>query len=207
MMTRRSAAETRTRIIDAAVDLIEESGVAGLSVAEVTRQAGVSRTAFYRQFPDLHALVAEILESIGHELLASSGAWLNDPASVGRPDVIHGNLLGYAMAYARHGRLLGALTDAAGVDEQVYRIWRGLLQQFIDAQAAAIARDQANGAVRADLDPYATAYALGIAGERLSADLMGRHPRGGAEDFARIMTPIWTAVLFGVARTEEADHG
>lgn len=200
---RLSALETRTRILAAASGLIEEHGVGALTVSGVMHRAGVSRTAFYRQYPDVYAVLAEILEAIGGELLASSGAWLNDPTSVGSPEVIYPNLLGYARAYEPHGRLIGALTDAAGIDDRVHRIWREVLQAFIAAQAAAIARDQAAGVVRPDLDPQATAYGLGLMGERLSSDLMGRHPRGTPEDYARIMGPIWMAVLFGFERAAE----
>ena len=205
-MTRRmTAAETRQRIIEATAALIEERGLVDITVTSVMERAGVSRTAFYRQFPDPYAVVAVILETVGRELLEHSGAWLNDPDSVGSPDVIYPNLLGYARAYEPHGRLLGAITDAAGLDERVYAIWRGVLEAFVEAQAAAIARDQAAGAVRAELDPRLTAYALALMGERVSSDLLGRHRSGDPEDYARILAPIWHAVLFGDTSSSRRD--
>lgn len=184
--------------------LIEEQGLADLSVSEVMVRADVSRTAFYRHFPDVYAVVAAILGRISQELQGRSGSWITASGAIGSPAVIESNLLSFARAYAEHGRLLAALSDATGVDDRVREIWReGLVQAFIDASAAAIARDQAAGALRADLDPEATAYALTMMGERLAYDLLRRHRRGGPEDYARILAPIWAATLFGVVPADD----
>jgi AcrR family transcriptional regulator len=49
---------THRKILDAALALLEETGVAGLTVSAVARRAGVQRLTVYRHFPDdslLHA--------------------------------------------------------------------------------------------------------------------------------------------------------
>lgn len=48
-------------ILDAAAALIKQRGVSGVRVAEVARQAGVSRPTVYRRWPDVHAIVAALL--------------------------------------------------------------------------------------------------------------------------------------------------
>ncbi|MEA2027176.1 MAG: TetR/AcrR family transcriptional regulator, partial [Chloroflexota bacterium] len=204
-LTRRlTGTETRARIIASVAALVEERGAAGLAVSEVMRQAGVSRTAFYRHYSDVYAVVAEILEGIALELREHSGAWLAVPGGPAGLAVIYPNLLDYARAYAKHGRLMSALSDAASVDERVHSIWwDGLIEVYIDATAAAIVRDQAAGSIGADLDPDATAYALTLMGERLSYYLLGRHGRGKPEDYARIATPIWATSLFGVVPADD----
>ena len=199
-----AGAETRARIIASVAALIEEQGVVGISASDVMRRARISRTAFYRHFPDVYAVVAEILEGITLELQEQSGGWITIPGSVGSPAVIYPNLLGYARAYVKHGRLMAALQDAASVDNRVYSIWwDDLIGPYVDATAAAIRRDQAAGVIRADLDPEATASALILMGERVSYHLLGRHRRGEPEDFARILSPIWAASLFGVVPVDD----
>jgi AcrR family transcriptional regulator len=47
--------ETRQRIIDAALRLLADSGFSGLSLREVTREAGISPGAFYRHFDSMDA--------------------------------------------------------------------------------------------------------------------------------------------------------
>jgi len=48
-------------ILDAAAVLIKQRGVRGVRIAEVARQAGVSRPTVYRRWPDGHAIVAALL--------------------------------------------------------------------------------------------------------------------------------------------------
>ncbi len=198
MTTRLTGPTTRARIIAATVALIEELGVAGATVTRVMKQAGVSRTAFYRHFRDPYDVMGLVLQEVGAEILAQSGDWLNDPNGIGSPDVVYPNLLHYAQAYAPHGRLLAALSDAAAVDPRVRQLWRdGIVQAYMDATTAAIERDQAVGAIRADLDARAASYALTMMGERASYDLLGRHPRGEPADYARMLAPVWIGTLFG----------
>lgn len=58
--------KTRQSLLDAALMLLEgEQSFAGLSLREVTREAGVVPTAFYRHFPDMDALgLALVDESV-----------------------------------------------------------------------------------------------------------------------------------------------
>src|SRR5215469_2787592 len=50
-------AETRQRIIDAAVELHTTLGPAQTTVSAIAERAGVERPTFYRHFPDEHALL------------------------------------------------------------------------------------------------------------------------------------------------------
>ena len=209
---RTTSAEARARILASAAKLIEERGAASLSVTEVMRHARITRSTFYRQFTDLYAVIAETLTLISREILSESGAWMTDPDAVGHPGVIHQNLLTNARAYARHGPLLRALADTAAGNERIWSIYRHeVLQSVMDATARAIARDQAAGVVRPSLDAVASARALTLMDERMSYDLLGRPGDGSPEEYARILTPIWTATLFGVppgpAKEDETHRG
>ncbi|MBQ0714943.1 TetR family transcriptional regulator [Paraperlucidibaca wandonensis] len=53
--------QTRQALMDAALTLMHEgAGFSGLSLREVSRQAGLVPTGFYRHFPDLDALGEEL---------------------------------------------------------------------------------------------------------------------------------------------------
>lgn len=60
----RSRGDTRQHLIEAALRRVEadKDGMAGISLREVTKAAGVSPTAFYRHFPDLEELGMAVLE-------------------------------------------------------------------------------------------------------------------------------------------------
>jgi hypothetical protein len=123
---------------------------------------------------------------------------------VGRRDIVEQNLVHGGAVLAPHAPLICAIVDAAGTDHRLREAWRSrVVQARIDTTEAAIRRDQAAGAVRASLDPAATAHALTLMNEALVLEILGR--RGGTpEDFARTAAPIWTHVLF---TDDTAPHG
>lgn len=49
------ARSQRERLLDAAVDVVAEKGYAATTVADLTGEAGISRTTFYEMFPDKEA--------------------------------------------------------------------------------------------------------------------------------------------------------
>jgi AcrR family transcriptional regulator len=49
------ARSQRERLLDAAVDVVAEKGYAATTIADLTKEAGVSRTTFYEMFPDKEA--------------------------------------------------------------------------------------------------------------------------------------------------------
>lgn len=54
--TRRRGAVLEAAILQAAADVLEESGVAGLTMDEVARRAGTNKNALYRRWPNRLAL-------------------------------------------------------------------------------------------------------------------------------------------------------
>lgn len=69
--------DLRTALLQAAEKILEEQGVAALSMREAARRAGVSHNAPYRHFPDRDSLLAELaaegFRQLGAELAAHSG--------------------------------------------------------------------------------------------------------------------------------------
>lgn len=194
----QSAGTDRERILAAGRALLVERGAEGLSVSAIMERAQISRTVFYRRFPDVGEVVAELLRDVCAELAVRSGAWFVDPAAVGSRVVVVPNSIGFATALRPHAALLCAISDAASSDTRLRALWWSeLLQPRVDATAAAIRRDQRAGVVRSDLDADATAFALTLMGERVALELLGR--RGGTPaEFAHMIGPIWEATLFGV---------
>lgn len=76
---------TRRAIVDAALKLLEERSFGGLSLREVTREAGIVPAAFYRHFESMDALglvlIDESFRSL-REMLRSARAGKLDPSRV-----------------------------------------------------------------------------------------------------------------------------
>jgi AcrR family transcriptional regulator len=76
---------TRQEIIDAALRLLSDRGYSGLSLREVTREAGISPGAFYRHFESMEALGLVLIdESFGslRDMLRSGRAGKVDPNKI-----------------------------------------------------------------------------------------------------------------------------
>lgn len=194
---RRSASEAREEIIGATIALLTEEGAASLNVHAIMRRAGISRTAFYRQFGDVYDVVTAVLERIGADLLADEPDWFRVPGAVGSREILYGNAVQSGRAIERWAAPLGAIHDASGLDERLRTLWRdGFMAVRIEMVAAAIRRDQDAGAIRADLDADATSLALNLMSEQVGLEILSRGG-GTPEDYARLVAPIWEAVLFG----------
>lgn len=72
--------DTRRRILDAAVEVMAERGVAGLSLSEVARRIGVRQPSLYKHFASLHAVYDEVFrEGAEHQLEAAARAVRGNP--------------------------------------------------------------------------------------------------------------------------------
>ncbi len=76
---------TRRGILDAALNLLENDSFAALSLREVTREAGISPTAFYRHFESMEALGLVLIDESFRtlrEMLRGARAGQLDPTRV-----------------------------------------------------------------------------------------------------------------------------
>ena len=194
---RTPATESRQRAITAARELLEQDGAKALNMAAIAQRSGVNRTVLYRHYGGVHDVVAELIEESAHRQAEGAAAWFRDPAAVGRREDVYPNALAGARVFKPGARLMCAILDAAGDDAALRNLWHErFVQPRIDAAVAAIKRDQAAGTVRASLDPEPTAIALQTMGIELALQILGRED-GTPEAQARLVAPIWEAVLFG----------
>jgi AcrR family transcriptional regulator len=63
-------AERRKRLLDAGLELLGSEGATGTTVRRVCGQAGLTPRYFYESFPDLDALLVEVLDTIVAEATA-----------------------------------------------------------------------------------------------------------------------------------------
>lgn len=190
----RKSDRTRAAILNAALDFVWSHPFRAMTVAKVMDAAGLSRSAFYPHFSDLHAVMSVLLEIIGEEILTACQPWLTgtgDPSKL-----VEEALNGMVGVCYQRGPFLRAITDAASMDKRFDEDWTGFLEQFDEVACARIEADQAQGLVpKFDALPVATAL------NRLDAytvvQAFGQHPRSQPEPVQEALARIWISTLYG----------
>jgi TetR/AcrR family transcriptional regulator, transcriptional repressor for nem operon len=153
---------TRDQIVDAAARLIFEGGVAGTSIEDVKREAGVSSSQLYHYFADKRALVHEVIAHQSDAVVAAQEPLLGKLDSL---DALHA-WRDQAVAiekqlHCRGGCPIGTIAgELAEVDpaarEEIARgfaRWEGAIAEGIQAM-------HDRGELPADSDPDRLALAL-----------------------------------------------
>jgi AcrR family transcriptional regulator len=135
-------------IISATLELLDEHGYAGLTLAEVANRAGVSRTALYRRWARKSQLVVEAMVS----RLPARG--LPDTGSTRGDLLAYTQQLAATFSHTPAARVLPGLVAAMATDPSLAASYRELLVQPLRQQVrAAVARAIARGEVHEDTDP------------------------------------------------------
>jgi AcrR family transcriptional regulator len=185
---------TRRRILDTALALLERRPWHEITLEHVMGDAGLTRTAFYRHFRSREALLVALLEDVGIRLEELPSAW---ESGSGEPvGELRRAVAALTALYARVGRLLGAVAEAAAQDEAIRALYRGLGDRLTVAVAERIAADVAAG--RSEVaDPLEVARALVWMNEAYLQDRFGREPSGDPERATAALADVWVAAVYG----------
>lgn len=117
--TKEEALETRAAICDAAMRLFSLKGVAATSLAEIAREAGVTRGAIYWHFANKADLLAALWEEVLqlYEPLAQASEDVDEPDPLGRLKVFYVALLHGLVDNPRQQQLTRILFDKSGNPE------------------------------------------------------------------------------------------
>ncbi len=159
-MTARGAA-TRTRIVEAAADLIYAQGVEGTSLDDVMAASGVSKSQLYHYFADKDALVLEVIT------LQSERVFAAQEPHLGALDSLRA-LRAWGKAIVRLNELvqmrgcpLGSLAnELANTSESARKRLDESFSMWRDRLEEGLAKMQERGELAASADPHDLALAL-----------------------------------------------
>ncbi|WP_068177164.1 TetR/AcrR family transcriptional regulator [Mycobacterium sp. UM_CSW] len=183
------------RLLDATERLMRDgASFTELSVDRLSSEAGISRASFYIYFEDKGHLLRRLAGQVFADLAHSadrwwSMAWRHDP------DDVRAAMAGIIGNYRRHQPVLVALNEMAGYDAVVGATYRNLLTAITGRVTRVIEDGQADGSIRPELSPTATASALTWMVERACQQNLptapGTYDAELAESLAQI---IWGAL-------------
>lgn len=190
---RRRHERTRQELIQAALDQASSGSFKDLTVESITREAGVSRSAFYVYFGDKEELLLGALE----DLIASHQNRLGNcwPSDGDPRRGIEKAIYDISRVYADNSELLALAHETATYDDEVRELWSALLETITDGTIEQIRTRQREGAIAGSLDAVALANGLVLMTERSLQVNLGQDERG-AESVAAELTKVWWAALF-----------
>ena len=185
---------TRTAIINAALDFIWSHPFREMTVSSVTDSAGLSRSAFYKYFKDLHNLMESLLDLLKNEVYAVTTPWFE---GTGNPVILlNDSLTGLVDVCYRLGPILRAANDAAATGERYEKAWKQFLEQFDDSISKRIKGDQEQGLIQ-DFDALPVAESLNRLNVLMLLNAFGQHPRKQPEPVYEALARIWVSTLYG----------
>ncbi len=102
-----------------------------ISVNELARTAGISRSTFYVYFRDKGDLVGRISQQMTNELIVATSCWIPYAEKAVWAD-IRQTVLNLMSVYERHGALMAALIETAAYDAEVAELSRQMMTRLVD---------------------------------------------------------------------------
>jgi AcrR family transcriptional regulator len=195
---RRSPTEARAEILRAVEGALGGTAFSALTVEDVMRRTGMTRSAFYHYFSGLDELALGLLEQFEQAIRASVDPWLRDETGDADPvqaTITH--LTGMFRVMETHRTAVRAVAQAAGGHPRVYQQWQTrVLDYFIDLTAKFIRRQVALGRSRV-ADPDKLAQALILMNNAVANDNMVREVHDDPAAVALVLADVWNAAIYG----------
>jgi AcrR family transcriptional regulator len=186
--------DRRAAILDALDHWLREDSLEAVNIAEISKQAGVSRSAFYFYFENKGAAVAALVERMVDEVFD-----LNDVfTSAGGPPEqrIRAMLEGLFGSWERHRHMFDAMLDARGSSASVRDIWDQARESFVEPVADMIRAERAAGTAPDGVAPEVLASVL----LELNDRLLERLTLGGRLSRDELMAggiAVWLNSIYG----------
>jgi len=186
---------TKAMILDAASEFIWSHPFHEMTVNSLMASTAISRSAFYRHFSDLHAVMKELLEILEGEIGAVVQPWFT---GVGDPvALLYETMNGLIEVCYKRGPFLQAISDAAASDKRFEEDWSQFLSGFDDLGNAIIAADQQQGLIP-NFDPLPVMLALNRMNAHTIIEAFGRRPRKKPDPVKEGLVRVWISTLYGV---------
>jgi TetR/AcrR family transcriptional regulator, ethionamide resistance regulator len=177
-------------------DLLETRSLQDISVDDIARGAGLSRSAFYFYFASKEAVLLSLFERIIGEAQAARGDTLAQLAA--DPEAgIREALRAFYDAFRQHRAVTLAGADASATSAEVRGLWSRAMQQWVDEATMLIEVERGRGAAPAGLPARDLATSLIWMNERtLHATFARVEPHIDEADVLDVLVGVWLRAIY-----------
>ncbi|OMC04672.1 TetR/AcrR family transcriptional regulator [Mycolicibacterium fortuitum] len=189
--------QRRAAILAALDEHLRQTGFDALNIAEVARQAGVGRSAFYFYFENKAAAVAALVEPMYEALFAAN----NILADVARPprERVHDTIDAVLKTAEDHRYLMQAMLEARGSSGAVRELWDQARESFVPTVSTVITAERTTGRAPDGVDAAVLAGLLMEFNDRL----IERFILGGPLSRQQLLEgaeAMWMGSIFGTVQ-------
>jgi AcrR family transcriptional regulator len=186
----------RTALLEALDHHLRESSLDSINIADISRRAGVTRSAFYFYFENKASAVAALMEEMYDESLVAAEALTAD----GTPaENIEAMVRALFSTWDKHEHLFRASLDARATSATVRELWDSDRESFVPVVASMIEAERSAG----DAPPGIDATALASVLLELNDRMLERLALGGPltrEQLVEAVAAIWLHTIYGDVR-------
>lgn len=180
----------RTALLEALDEQLQESSLDSITIAEISRRAGVTRSAFYFYFDNKAQATAALMEELYDASVAAAAFLDGDGTPAER---IEATVRGLFDAFDQHRHLFRAMLDARASSPAVRELWDADRRSFVPHLASVV--EAAGG----HDDPTALASVL----LELNDRMLERLALGGdltRDEVVETVVLIWLRSIYGGPR-------
>jgi AcrR family transcriptional regulator len=198
---RRSGAQTRERLLAAALDLLHAGGEAAVTTVSLTRAAGIVQSAFYQHFSNVEECLATAAERICRDIREAVAnhrrrMYESGPGTGPNLEAAYRDLFGLVSRQRALMQLfLRYRTDPLALGGVMHRFARDLRTDLAGQLAGQVRKAGLPDPPPAWLEALAESL-VGASLAAVEAYLEGRSP--GVEEAARLLAAFTTGACFGV---------
>ena len=115
------------------------------SVAQILREAQVSRASFYFYFASKHAVLARLAERVVDEVYVATQTWLHRAEGEPPRAALDAAMRSALALWRAHGPVVRAMVETWHSSPEIGDVWERLVGRFTDAAAEQIERERAVG--------------------------------------------------------------
>jgi TetR/AcrR family transcriptional regulator, ethionamide resistance regulator len=143
-------------ILGATQVLLQDRPASEVTIADIMDAVGLSRTAFYRYFPDVNAVLVRLLQEVRARFVTY---WLEAPDDADFTSVLDSDARASLVQFEAHAAIIRACLDARTSAPELYVAWLQNVEEIVEQTASRIDDLNRHGVTKVER-PSETARAL-----------------------------------------------
>lgn len=191
--------ERERAILQSAERLLEERPLHELSIDDLARGAGISRSSFYFYFPSKEAVLLSLMDGVIREADERRDAALMAVGSESPQGLCRAGITAFYDTFREHRAVALAAADARASLPEARALWARVMDGWVDLVAGLIEAERARGVVSASGVPARDlSIALNLMNERvLEATFAGDTPAIDEAAVVDALVSVWLGAIYG----------